>query len=64
MNASGELVVQRRPKRIATRPEIDGILNALVYFFPQHFLYFFPLPHGQGALREGVSDFNSNFASG
>lgn len=24
-----------------------------IYYLPQHFLYFFPLPHGQGSLGPG-----------
>ena len=38
--------------RIA-RPEATSGLQSGVYpFFPQQFLYFLPLPQGQGALRE------------
>jgi hypothetical protein len=30
----------------------QGVLaSATIYPFPQHFLYFLPLPHGQASLR-------------
>ena len=38
-------------KRRTIQKARQNCLAFLYAFFPQHFLYFFPLPHGHGAFR-------------
>jgi len=52
LQAKAYSVVRRAKKR---RRNAVAAPPGKSYFAPQHFLYFFPLPHGQASLRPTVS---------
>src|ERR1700733_16251531 len=61
--ASSDFLQNLKPPRIGKNPRNNLHIAALHGYFPQHFLNFFPLPHGQGSFLPIFDDAATTGAS-